>query len=74
MSWTCKWQAFENVAPTNFGRICTEGIVSIDLVILLVIIEAVAVGVAAWGWWVEMRTRKGTTQEEEDRKLERGSP
>lgn len=29
-----------------------------DLVILLVIVEVLAVGSTAWGWWVEMKWKR----------------
>ena len=57
-SWTCKWQGFENVAPAKFTKICNEGTAALDLVIFLVIVEFLAVGVTAWGWWIEMKMRK----------------
>lgn len=31
---------------------------ALDLVIVLVLIEVLAVGATAWGWWVEMRLKK----------------
>lgn len=58
MSWTCKWQGFQSIAPVEFGKICTETMVSLDLVILLVIFEVFAVVVAAWGWWIETKMKK----------------
>ncbi len=61
-SWTCKWQGFESVAPANFTAICNQGSAALGLVIFLVIMEVLAVGVAAWGWWVEMRMKRGTSE------------
>lgn len=46
------------MAPDEFGKICTESMVSLNLVILLVVIEALAVAGTAWGWWIETRMRK----------------
>ncbi|MCJ1456139.1 hypothetical protein MMC28_006498 [Mycoblastus sanguinarius] len=57
-SWTCRWQGFEKVAPANFTKICNDGTAALDLVILLVIVEVLAVGATAWGWWVEMRLKR----------------
>ena len=38
--------------------ICNEGTAGLDVVILLVIVEFLAVAVSAWGWWVEMRLKR----------------
>ena len=57
-SWTCKWQGFESVAPAKFTSICNQGMAAVDLVIFLVLVEALAVTASAWGWWVEMRLKK----------------
>lgn len=32
---------------------------ALDLVIVLLLVEVLAVGATAWGWWVEMRLKKG---------------
>lgn len=32
---------------------------ALDLVIVVLLIETMAVVVTAWGWWVEMRMKKG---------------
>ena len=32
---------------------------ALDLVIVVLLIEAMAVGATAWGWWVEMKMKKG---------------
>lgn len=42
----------------EFGKICTESMVSLSLVILLVVLEAIAVVGTAAGWWIESRMRK----------------
>ena len=42
----------------EFGKICTESMVSLSLVILLVVLEAVAVVGTVAGWWIESRMRK----------------
>ena len=42
----------------NFVKICTESTVGSDLVIFLIIAEVLAVGINAWGWWIEARMRK----------------
>ncbi|CAF9907725.1 MAG: hypothetical protein ALECFALPRED_003789 [Alectoria fallacina] len=57
-SWTCRWYGFDSVAPSNFTKICNDGMAALDLVIVLVLIEVLAVGATAWGWWVEMRLKK----------------
>jgi len=61
-SWTCKWQGLESVAPANFTAICNEGLAALDLVMFLVVMEVLAVCVAAWGWWVEMRIKRGSVE------------
>ena len=58
-SWTCRWHGFDNVAPSNFSTICNDGLAALDLVIVLILVEILAVGTTAWGWWVEMRLKKG---------------
>ncbi|KAL9134191.1 MAG: hypothetical protein Q9175_004626 [Cornicularia normoerica] len=58
-SWTCRWHGFDNVAPSNFTKICDDGMAALNLVIVLVLIEVLALGATAWGWWVEMRVKKG---------------
>lgn len=63
-SWTCRWSGFENVAPAEFGKICTESMVSLSLVILLVVFEVVAVVGTAAGWWIESRMRKESENNE----------
>jgi len=65
-SWTCKWQGFEPIAPANFTKICNEGMAALDLVIFLVIVEMLAVGATAWGWWVEMRLKRVSVGGEKD--------
>ncbi|MCJ1269814.1 hypothetical protein MMC22_009707 [Lobaria immixta] len=62
MTWTCKWQGLESIAPQQFEKICTETMVSLDLVILLLIFELFAVAVTGWGWWVETRIKRGSDQ------------
>lgn len=58
-SWTCKWQGFDSAAPERFTAICNQGTAALDLIIFLVIVEVFAVGASAWGWWVEMRMKRG---------------
>ncbi|CAF9918675.1 hypothetical protein IMSHALPRED_004373 [Imshaugia aleurites] len=58
-SWTCRWHGFDDVAPSNFTKICNDGMAALDLVIVLVLVEVLALGATAWGWWVEMRLKKG---------------
>lgn len=58
MTWTCKWQGFEDIAPLHFAKICTESMVGLDLVILLIILEAFAVVGSCAGWWIEGRMEK----------------
>lgn len=58
MTWTCKWQGFEDIAPLHFAKICTESMVALDLVILLVILELIAVVASCAGWWIEGRIKK----------------
>lgn len=58
-SWTCRWHGFDNVAPSNFAKICNDGMAALDLVIVLLLIELLALAATAWGWWVEMRLKKG---------------
>lgn len=60
MTWTCKWQGLESIAPDQFQKICTETMVSVDLVILLLILELISVAVAGWGWWIETRIKRGS--------------
>ena len=33
---------------------------ALDLVIVLLIVEVLAVAATAWGWWVEMRLKKSS--------------
>lgn len=33
---------------------------ALDLVIVLLIFEVLAVGITIWGWWVEMRLKKSS--------------
>lgn len=61
-SWTCQWQGFESVAPANFTAICQQGSAALGLIIFLVVMEFLAVGVAAWGWWVEMKMKRGNVE------------
>ena len=58
MSWTCRWSSYEDIAPMNFVKICTQSTVGSNLVIFLIIAEVLAVGINAWGWWIEARMRK----------------
>lgn len=58
MTWTCKWQGFEDIAPLHFAKICTESMVGLDLVILLVILEVFAVAGSCAGWCIEGRMKK----------------
>ena len=71
-SWTCKWQGFESIAPAGFPKICMESMVALDLVILLLILEVFTVVVSGWGWWVESRIKRGTSDSEG--KMHSGSP
>jgi len=57
-SWTCQWQDFQSIAPANFTKICNEGNAAVDLVILLVVLEALALVLTAGGWMVEMRLKR----------------
>jgi len=34
----------------------------VDLVIFLLIVEVLAVVACAWGWWVEMRLKRGIVE------------
>ncbi|KAL8744061.1 MAG: hypothetical protein Q9190_003644 [Brigantiaea leucoxantha] len=58
-TWTCKWQGFESIAPQQFGSICMESTVAMNLVVLLIVLQALSVLVVAWGWWIESRVRRG---------------
>lgn len=33
---------------------------ALDLVIVLIIVEVLAVSTTAWGWWVELRLKKSS--------------
>ncbi|KAK3178068.1 hypothetical protein OEA41_000200 [Lepraria neglecta] len=58
-SWTCKWQGLDSAgAPARFIEICNEGTAALDLVIFLAIVEVLAVGATAWGWWIETRMKR----------------
>ncbi|CAF9928814.1 MAG: hypothetical protein HETSPECPRED_006939 [Heterodermia speciosa] len=57
-SWTCKWSSYEDIAPMDFVKICTQSTVASDLVIFLIIVEVLAVGISGWGWWIEARVKK----------------
>lgn len=48
------------MAPSNFTKICNDGMAALDLVIVLLIFEVLAVGITIWGWWVEMRLKKSS--------------
>ena len=54
------------MAPANFSKICNEGNAALDLVIALVVVEMLAVGATAWGWWVEMRLKSVNLSGEKD--------
>ena len=73
MTWTCKWQGLASIAPDQFEKICTETMISLDLVILLLIFELFTVAVTGWGWWIEMRIKKGSDQGIKLENLEGGS-
>lgn len=62
MTWTCKWQGLESIAPDQFEKICTETMISQDLVILLLIFELFSVAIAGWGWWIQTRIAGGSEQ------------
>lgn len=62
MTWTCKWQGLESIAPDQFEKICTETMISQDLVILLLIFELFSVAVAGWGWRIQRRITGGSEQ------------
>ena len=47
--------------------------ISLDLVILLLIIELFTVAVTGWGWWIETRIKKGSDQSIKLENLEGGS-
>ena len=34
--------------------------VALDLVIVLILIEVLAMGITAWGWWVEMKLKRSS--------------
>ena len=48
------------MAPSDFTKICNDGMAALDLVVVLLIVEVLAVGATAWGWWVEMRLKKSS--------------
>ena len=33
---------------------------ALDLVIVLILVEVLALGTTAWGWWVEMKLKKSS--------------
>ena len=66
LSWTCKWSSYEDIAPMNFVKICTQSTISIDLVIFMIMVQVIAVGISAWGWWVEARVKKENNEKGTD--------
>lgn len=60
------------MAPGKFATICMESMVSLNLVILLIVLEVLAVANAGWGWWVEVKMKRGSVGGE--MKLENASP
>ena len=46
----------------NFVKICTQSTVGMDVVIFMIIVEVLAVGISAWGWWVEARVKKESNE------------
>ncbi|KAL9612997.1 MAG: hypothetical protein Q9167_002430 [Letrouitia subvulpina] len=58
-SWTCRWQDFESIAPKHFASICMESTVAMNLVILSIVLQALGVLLAGWGWLVEAKGKRG---------------
>lgn len=48
-SWTCRWRRVPMQARPYFGTMCSQGEVALGLAVLLVPLEAIVLGVAAYG-------------------------
>lgn len=59
MSWTCKWQGYENTAPVIFTKICNEGSAALDMIVTLIVLSVLSVAASAGGWWAEMMLKRG---------------
>ncbi|KAI9701176.1 MAG: hypothetical protein M1836_001845 [Candelina mexicana] len=58
LSWTCQWSEVVKSAPADFGRICIESKFSLDMVVLLIIFDVLTLGLAAWGFSMELKMAK----------------
>ncbi|KAI9721826.1 MAG: hypothetical protein M1812_002162 [Candelaria pacifica] len=58
LSWTCQWSDVVKSAPADFRRICIESKFSLDMMVLLVIFEVMTLGLAAWGFYMELKMAK----------------
>ncbi|KAI9755472.1 MAG: hypothetical protein M4579_004263 [Chaenotheca gracillima] len=55
-NWSCSFS--EISAPANFGRVCTENRVGINLSILLIVLQILLVGLAGAGFWAQKRMQR----------------
>lgn len=48
LSWTCRWKSVSMTSQPYFGTLCSSSWASVDLAVVLVPLEAVALCVAGW--------------------------
>ena len=68
-SWTCNFQAFATIAPMGFVQVCRESNAAVVMVIILLALEAFAVGLAGVGWWVELKGKSDRGEGAEEVKM-----
>lgn len=63
--WTCHWRRVPMQVSPHFGTLCVQGDVALGLAVMLVPLEAVAVGVAGYAAFLRGRVGAMVTQGEE---------
>ena len=58
LSWTCRWKDIPMTQAPHWGTLCQQGHAALYLAILLLPVELVALGLAAWKLKVETYTDK----------------
>ena len=64
ISWTCRWQGYEDIAPASFGTICNQASAGLDLVFATLIFQIFAISATAGGWWIQMKIKLATHRHE----------
>lgn len=57
-SWTCRWKAVAMMWPPHFSTLCNESQAGLYMAILLIPLEVLIVGMAAWQFVVERQASK----------------